>query len=143
MRPILRQVNAISAWLFVGAIVVQVFLAGSAIAQLGGSGNFQTHMDFGYAIGIFALIALLAAIGGGLPRRDIGIAFGILLLYFVQTSLPYLKQDLPSVAALHPVNAMLLFAISVWYARRAWRSRSHVVAPTDAGGMSTAGARAR
>ena len=26
-----------------------------------------------------------------------------------------------AVAALHPVNALLLFGLAAWYARRAWR----------------------
>ncbi len=36
MRPILRRLHVGLAWLFVAAIVVQVLLAGLALAELGG-----------------------------------------------------------------------------------------------------------
>jgi hypothetical protein len=124
MRPILRQVHAAAAWLFVAAILAQVFLAGSAIANLGGSGDFTSHMEFGYsAVGLAALAVLLTAVAAGGPRRSIGISFGLLLLYVLQTALPSLKTVSPAIAALHPVNALLLFAVATWYARRAWRDR--------------------
>jgi hypothetical protein len=124
MRSLLRELHAVAAWLFVGTIVVQVFLAGAALANLGGTGNFTTHIDFGYeAVGIAALATLLTAVVARLPRRDVGIAFGLLVLYIIQTALPQFRGSIPWLAALHPVNAMLLFGLSVWYARRASRRR--------------------
>ncbi|HEX5588917.1 MAG TPA: DUF6220 domain-containing protein [Candidatus Limnocylindrales bacterium] len=122
MQSTLRYVHAGVAWLFVLAILVQVFLAGTAIVNLGGSGNFATHIDFGYTvIGILALAVLIAAIAARAGRRDIGIAFGMLVLYVVQTSLPYARSSIPEIAALHPVNALLLFGLAVIVARRALR----------------------
>ena len=75
----LRQVHAGLAWLFVAAIVVQVWLAGAAIPQLGGNGSFVTHRDFGYLIGVFALALVLAAIAARAGRRRIGQAGGLLV----------------------------------------------------------------
>jgi hypothetical protein len=125
MRSWVREVHAVAAWLFVGTIVVQVFLAGAAIANLGGSGSFVDHTEFGYsAVGIAALAVLLTAVASRMPRRDAGVAFALLVLYVVQTALPQFRASIPTVAALHPVNAMLLFGLSAWYARRAWRARS-------------------
>ena len=120
----LRQIHAVVAWLFVATILYQVYLAGAAIANLGGSGDFKTHMEFGYTIvGLAALGVLLTAVIARMPRRDIGWSFGLLLLYVIQTILPGFKADAPWIAALHPVNAMLLFGLSVWYARHAWITR--------------------
>ncbi|MEW5990330.1 MAG: DUF6220 domain-containing protein [Chloroflexota bacterium] len=124
MRSLLRQLHVLAAWLFVGTIVVQVFLAGAAIASLGGSGSFTTHIEFGYnAVGIAALAVLLTAAAARLPRADVGIAFGLLVLYIVQTALPQFRGSVPFIAALHPVNALLLFGLATWYGRRAWRAR--------------------
>ena len=64
--------------------------------------------------------ALIARAG----RQSIGISLGLLVLYIVQTALPAAKASIPAIAALHPVNAMVLFALAVWYARRAWRAGS-------------------
>jgi hypothetical protein len=115
-----RYGYAIAAWLFVAAIVVQVFLAGQAILNLGGSGTFASHIDFGYTVmGVLALIVLISAIAARPGRREIGIVLGLVLLYAVQTSLPYAKESMPAIAALHPVNALFLFGLALWIARRA------------------------
>jgi hypothetical protein len=116
---VLSRVHAAAAVLFVAAIVVQVFLAGAALANLGGSGNFATHIEFGYTwIGIAAALLVVTALIARRPRRDVGIAVGLLLLYIVQTVLPSFRASVPAVAALHPVNALLLFGLAAWYARR-------------------------
>ena len=120
---VLERVHAAVAGLFVVAIVVQVFLAGAALANLGGSGNFSTHMEFGYTwIGIVALALLMTALVARRPRRDIGIVAAIFVLYIVQTMLPNARTSAPWIAALHPVNALFLFGLSAWYARRTWRA---------------------
>lgn len=121
----LNRVHGAVAVLFVAMIVIQVFLAGAALSSLGGSGDFGTHIEFGYTwIGIAALVLVVTALVARRPRRDVGISVGILVLYVVQTLLPAAKTSLPFVAALHPVNALLLFGLGAWYARHAWRSAS-------------------
>ena len=124
MQSVMRQVHAAVAWLLVGAIVVQVWLAGSAIPQLGGTGNFETHRNVGYLIGLITLVLLLTAIPTGLGRRRIGQSAGLLVLYVIQSSLPYMDPGLPAVAALHPVNAVLMAGLSFVYARAVWRERT-------------------
>jgi len=119
-----RKLHAWAAVIWVVAIVVQVLLAGLAIANLGGSGDFSTHIGVGYTIGVVQLIALVLAFPARVPTRDKQISFGLLLLYIVQTLLPGLKSVSPVISALHPLNAMVLFTLSVWYARHAWRLAS-------------------
>ena len=120
---VLRRVHGIAAVAMVVAIVIQVYLAGAALANLGGSGDFATHREFGYTwIGLAALALLLTAIAARRPRNDIAVTAGILVLYIVQTLLPAARTSMPWVAALHPVNALLLFGLAVWYVRRAWRA---------------------
>ena len=117
----LRWLHAAAAAVFVAAILVQVFLAGAALANLGGSGDFGTHKEFGFTwVGFAALAVVVTALLARRPRRDVGITLGLMGLYIVQTILPGLRDSVPSVAALHPVNAMLLFALAAWYARRTW-----------------------
>src|SRR5215212_8096082 len=98
---VLARVHVAAAILFVAAIVFQVFLAGAAIANLGGSGNFGTHVEFGYTgIGIAALVLINTAFVARRPRAEVGITFLLLLLYVVQTILPSFKGSVPWVAAL-------------------------------------------
>jgi uncharacterized protein DUF6220 len=118
----LRRLHAAAAVVFVLTIIVQVILAGLAIAKLGGSGDFSTHIEFGFTwVGLAGLALVLTALAARRPRRDVGIAFGLLVLYIVQTMLPGLRTSMPAIAALHPLNAMLLFTLALWYARRTWR----------------------
>ena len=134
-----RKVHAWLAVAWVAAIVLQVVLAGLAIGNLGGSGDFRTHIDVGYTIGIIQLGALVTALVARAPRRDIGTSAGLLVLYIVQTLLPGFRSDLPIIAALHPLNAMILFTLSIWYARHAWRAAN---APAIAQPMSAEPAQA-
>jgi hypothetical protein len=136
---LLRWIHVAAAIVFVATIVIQVFLAGSAIGNLGGSGDFSTHVAFGYTVvGLAALLVLVTAIGARVGRRRIGIATGMLVLYIVQTMLPYMKTSAPWIAALHPVNALFLFGIAVWYARSAWRDRAVVARPSAPAATPTA-----
>ncbi|HEX5824742.1 MAG TPA: DUF6220 domain-containing protein [Candidatus Limnocylindrales bacterium] len=120
---VLLRLHAAAAVVYVAAIVLQVFFAGTAIANLGGSGDFATHRDFGYTwIGLSAFAVFVTALVARRPRADVGISAGLLLLYIVQTILPNMRASAPWMAALHPVNALFLFALAAWYARRALRA---------------------
>ena len=119
----LVRIHAAAAAIFVVAILVQVFLAGLAIANLGGSGDFSTHIGFGYTwVGLAALALLVTALVARRPRRDVGVVVLLFVLYIVQTVLPSFKAGAPWAAALHPVNALLLFGVAVWYLRQTWRA---------------------
>lgn len=129
MNRRLVQVHAAAAWLFVASIVVQVFLIGTALPQLGGSNDFSTHIEFGYSyVGLAALLVLVTAVIARAGRTAIGISVVLLVLYVVQTSLPYARDSIPWIAALHPVNALVLFAVSISYAWRAWQASSTAAA---------------
>lgn len=127
-----RRLHAWAAILWVVAIIAQVLLAGQAIGNLGGSGDFATHRDFGYWMGVVQLIVLILAFPARMSRRDKTISAGLLVLYIVQTLLPPARTSVPFIAELHPLNAMILFTLSIWYARHAWR----VAAGSDAAEVS-------
>src|SRR5919204_6282878 len=96
----LRRLHVAAAAVFVAAIVIQVFLAGLAIANLGGSGDFKTHIEFGYTeVGLAALILLVTALVARRPRRDVGLTALLFVQYIVQTVLPGFKKDIPVIAA--------------------------------------------
>lgn len=122
MRSTARTVHAWAAWLLAGGILVQAILAGIALLELGGSGDFSTHIEFGYtAIGLLALAVLVSAVVARIDRVQLGLGIGLFLLYIVQTILPSLRSDVPTLAALHPANAMLMLVLAVWAAVRAMR----------------------
>jgi Family of unknown function (DUF6220) len=117
-----RYGYAASAWGFVAAVIIQVFLAGMAL--FGGSPSFGTHVTFGYsAVWIVVILLPIFAVVARLPRRDIGLSFVLLGLYIPQCLLPPIaRAGGPGlIAALHPVNALLLFALGLVISRRAWQ----------------------
>jgi hypothetical protein len=125
---LLRQVHGVTAWVYVASIVVQVFLAGAAIPQLGGNGSFESHRYVGYGVGVISLALVLTAVAARLGRRRIGQSLGLLALYVVQSLLPFLDPGLPAAAALHPVNALLMFGLGLMYARAVWREGAPIAA---------------
>jgi hypothetical protein len=127
VQSLARQIHAWVAWLLVGSIVVQVWLAGTAIPQLGGNGSFENHRNVGYGIGLVALLLVLSALPTGLGRRRILQTLGILGLYIVQSSLPYV--GVTAIEALHPVNAVVMFVVALVYARAVWRERAATATP--------------
>ena len=128
MNQTARQVHAWVAWGFVASIVIQVFLAGLAIPQLGGNSDFAAHQGFGYAIFFIAIALVVAAVAARAGQRRILQSLGLLGLYIVQSILPNLDPGLSIAAALHPLNAMIMFGLGIWYARAVWRERSVAMA---------------
>ena len=115
-----RWAHMAAAGLFAAGVVLQAFLAGVGLTQLGGSGDLSTHVAVGYSLmGLLALAVLVFAIVGRVPRRQIAWSIGLLVLYVVQTSLPYARGSSPVIAALHPANAMLLLLVAVGVTWRA------------------------
>lgn len=104
------------AWLFLACVVVQVFLAGLGV--FAGAENFSLHRDFGYSFGWLTLVLLLLALGGRLGRRWIGLSTLMLLLFALQSVFVALRDVMPAIAALHPVNALVIFGVALQLARK-------------------------
>jgi hypothetical protein len=106
------------AWLFVATIVVQVFLIG--LGLFGDVAYRQTHIEFGYTwVGLAAFALLISSLVARPGRRTVGLVVALFVLYIVQTALPSARQAYPAIAALHPVNALLMFGLAVNVARMA------------------------
>jgi hypothetical protein len=116
MRSFLRFVLLGYSWLFMAAIVVQVYFAGLLLfGQEGGQGLHETT---GYILGTAgALFLLLPALArAGTSAIIVGVVLA--LITFFQPNLTFARDDSPLIAALHPVNALLIVALSVWMVRR-------------------------
>lgn len=117
-----RWIHVGAAWLFAAGVLVQGYLAGQALTQLGGSGDFEAHRSIGFTVmGILALVVLVAALIGRLPRAHVGLSVLLFVLYMVQASLPGMAGSSPALAALHPANAMVLLGLAVTIGIRARR----------------------
>lgn len=123
MTTMARGLHSLAAWALAASVVVQAFLAGIAIPELGGNSDYSTHIGVGYSVpGLLALIVLLTAVVARLGRNQIALSALLIVLYVVQTSLPLFDQSSPVIAALHPANAFLLLGVAIYVARRQTRS---------------------
>ncbi len=114
-RPI-RVAYLVVAWVFVAAVLIQVFFAGLMIF-VSEEAYTPIHRDFGYWIGIFPLALLVLALLGRLPRRAILSTAVLFALYFLQTALPVIPALF--IAAFHTVVALLVFGLATVVAVRA------------------------
>jgi hypothetical protein len=112
-----RIAYRVVAGLFLVGVLGQVFLAGLGI--FAHPANFVTHVAMGAVLhGLSTLMWILAALGRQ-PLQTIrlnGVLFGVLTL---QGLLPHLRGVIPALAALHPVNALVIFWIALMLARQA------------------------
>jgi hypothetical protein len=124
-----RQAHLVVSFLFVGGVVVQVFLAGLGVFD--DPSMFQTHAGWGYTLELIPLILLVLAVVGRLGRRQIVYAAALFGMFILQSVLVALRADLPVIAALHPVNGFAILLVGILTAREAWESRGSVApAPT-------------
>jgi hypothetical protein len=126
-----RVAHHVIAWALVVGLGFQVFLAGLGVFS--SASNFATHRDTGYILELLPVLLLVAAAVGRLGRRQILMPIVIFALFILQSVFVGLRDSMPEVAALHPVNGFLILFLSVQLAREAWaRSRSGATASSAA-----------
>jgi hypothetical protein len=113
---ILRYIYAAASALFVLAVAVQVFLAGMFLFA---DGSREAHIEWGYTISLMPVVLIVLAAAARPGWRLFGMTVALLLVTWLQSILAALKTVAPVVAALHPVNAMLIFGLGVLVTRRA------------------------
>lgn len=111
---------AVSAWLYAACIIIQVFLAGLSTGLLGNEPErWSDHISFGQMIGTLPILLVVFALAGRLPVVTIGISVAVFFLYGLQY--PFANTDTGSVAALHAVNALVMFWLTTLIAQQAQR----------------------
>ena len=115
------------------AIVVQVGLAGYGAFSVAGDVDkgtvnedqfgdaFGLHIGIGYLVVLAGLILLILALVARSRIKHSAILFGLLVL---QVLLAWFGFEIPAIGFFHPVNALVLFALSGWIARAAWRGEA-------------------
>lgn len=119
MRSRARAVYLGLVWIYLAAIVWQVFLAG--IGLFGAAQDFEPHRNLGWILHLgpvlLLIVAAIARVGAGTIWWNVA----LLLTVGVQPFLPGLADDLPLAASLHPVLALVIFWITLTIGLRAWR----------------------
>ena len=117
------------------AVLLQVAFAGYGAFSVandvddGGSVNedrfedvWGLHASWGYIVILGALILLVIALIARLGKRRVLHTAGLFGLLVLQWILAMIGFDVPGIGALHPVNALFIFAMSGWLAATSWRA---------------------
>ena len=104
------------AWLFAGCVAVQVFLAG--MATFVDAARWRWHTTFVHAFELLPLLMLPVAFLARAPAAMRWLTGALFALIWLQ----YLTANIGGIAAaLHPVNALIIFWVAVHLGQRAWR----------------------
>jgi len=117
MRKIARTIYVGFAWLELVSVIVPFFLAGMSLFV--SRTYWSVHVDFGYWAELPLLALIVVGLLAWIPRRLTAWLVAMIVLHFVHISLPGFKDDLPIVAAFHPVTALLLTWVTYKHARMA------------------------
>ena len=113
-----RRIYLIFAWLFVVGVVVQVFFAGMAVVA--GRWPWANHVTFGHLLAAPLLAMLIAMYVGKLPGRMKRLTWLLFAVYVLQADvLIFMRVSAPVLSALHPVSALVDFALGLALARQA------------------------
>ena len=105
--------------LFLAGLVFQVYLVGQSLFV--DPRDWAVHAGWGWTVahGLPLLILISAALSR-LGRRRWGVLAAFLVSAGIQPFLPELRDTNPTLAALHPINAVLLVALTLWLLQDAW-----------------------
>jgi mercuric ion transport protein len=111
---------AICTWLFVGCIITQVFLAGSA--ALISADYWAWHRAFPQIMRLFPIAMLLIGLASRLPRRMLALTALALGLFVMQYIFIWVfgSIGLGGLRGLHAVNALALFWLALRLGQRSW-----------------------
>ncbi len=110
-----RYVYAFAACAYVLGLLYQVFVAGLGI--FGAETNWETHIGLGWMLHLIPIAILVAAALSRAGRRHWQWALALALVVFVVPLFALARADNPEIAALHPVAALVAFALSITVAR--------------------------
>lgn len=127
-RRRLRQAYVVASGILALAILAQVFLAGG-----GGFGEpswWPTHRMMGMLLSLGPLALLALGFAARLPARTLwlnGVLLVLVALQPVLISVPE-QTELPMLASLHVVNAVVLFALTAILGQQVWARLAHTPA---------------
>jgi hypothetical protein len=110
-----RYAYAFLACAYVLGLLYQVFLAG--LGLFAGSNNWETHVGLGWMLHLLPILILAAAALARAGRRHWQWALALALVVFVVPLFALARTDNPEIAALHPVSALIAFALAIAVAR--------------------------
>jgi hypothetical protein len=101
------------------AIVLQFYLAGYGVFGFSGLNGFGAHFVVGDLIGIAILIGIGLAFAARVPWRITGVNAVLFVLMVIQVVLAH--TGVRGISALHVVNGVVIFGVTAYLTREAWK----------------------
>ena len=113
-RRVPLVIYATLAVVFLLSVVVQVFLAGAGI--FASASWLGSHGILGHVLPVIPLLMVILGLVGKLPRTINWLTVLLLVLVYIQPWFIYLSRSagIPLLGALHPVNALAIFALPLY-----------------------------
>jgi hypothetical protein len=127
-----RLLFAVAAVAYPVGVAIQVLLAGAAVFEIT---DFTLHVGLGWALGSAPVLLIPLTILARAGLATVALTIVLATDAMLQPELALARHDSPVIAALHPVNAFLLFWLALLVARRAValsRAPARQVAPSAA-----------
>jgi hypothetical protein len=119
MVKISRYIYLVFAWLFLAGVVTQVFLAGMVVVAT--QMPWNAHIGLGHTLALPLLLMLVSMYLGRMPVPLKQLTWALFGVYVLQADVViFLRTQAPVISALHPVLALVDFALGLTLARRAW-----------------------
>lgn len=112
-----RWAFLVGVGLFLAGVAYQTYLAGVFIL---GTESSKDHIDVGWILHLAPVLILVLGAVGRVGARTLWWIAALVVSVGIQPFLPGLRTDLPWAAALHPVNALIIFWLTVTIGLRAW-----------------------
>ncbi len=113
-----RTLYTLFAWLFVAGVMTQVFFAGMAVVAR--QWPWTNHTNLGHFLALPLLVMLVTVYLGKMPGRMKRLTWLLFVVYVLQADvLIFMRAVAPPLSALHPVLALVDFALGFMLARQA------------------------
>jgi Family of unknown function (DUF6220) len=86
--------------------------------------GFGLHTALGYLIFLGTIVLLILALISRVGRRRVLQSLGLVGLLMLQIVLAWISYNVPAIGFFHPVNALVIFALTGFLASTEWRMRS-------------------
>jgi hypothetical protein len=97
---------------------------GDTLTHEGFDQGWNFHTGFGYVVVVSTIVLLVLAFAAKLGRPSIHLPIALTIAAIVQILLAWLGESVPGLGFLHPLNALVIFALSGACAHMAWRART-------------------
>jgi hypothetical protein len=104
------------AAIYLVGVIVQFFLAGLGAFA---ASSYDAHQGLGLALAALALLLLVAAFVGKVPRSLLALTFTLLGLNVLQ--IVFARLDVAEIAALHVLNALAVALVAIELVQRSRR----------------------